>query len=93
MLAWAALIYGQNVQNELDNEHEKTSHMRQLMHDYDGSVYSPLDFTENKALWVATVFLLASSFLFGFKGANDNQIVCLKCGNIQPIGENKEANS
>lgn len=93
IIIWAVLIHGQNMQNELDNEMEKIDHLHEIMNKTDGRVYTPLDYTENKALWLATAFILAASFLIGFVGANKNQIVCLKCGNIQPIGENKETGS
>lgn len=82
-IIWALLIRNQTWENQINNSVYEITRVS----------YTPVNYTENKALWLATAFLLASSFLFGFQGANDNQIVCLKCGNIQPIGENKEAKS
>ncbi|WP_259070214.1 hypothetical protein HDF24_15215 [Mucilaginibacter sp. X4EP1] len=45
--------------------------------------YTPVDWVNNKALWLGTAFLLAISLFTGIIGANKNKIVCMNCINQQ----------
>lgn len=47
--------------------------------------YNPVDWVNNKALWIGTTFLLASSFLAGMIGSQRNRIICLNCGNSKRL--------
>lgn len=49
--------------------------------------YKSVDWVNNKALWIGTLFLLAFSLLGGLIGAQKNKIVCLNCGQIKKLSK------
>jgi len=83
---WTLAIQNENAQNTADKM-MNMSHYDELM---GKTTRNTIAYENDSLLWGGTGFILALSLLVGFIGSNDNQKVCLNCGNIMQFNYGTE---